>query len=287
MSFCITKYNSTLVAYKNHAYNVYKPKSKALKPRLVTQVIASCETMLSHYSKVFSVRVDLHPQHYSADNKEISQFLTEQVKKLNKRYNCKVKYLCAREQHQSNIQHYHLALMLSGHKIQHPKKILELIQIDWGKLGGKIALVDNPFNVMLRGNKASIKHAIYRLSYLAKEATKELNRSVRSLLSNRLKASITFDDTQDILLVDPNITFKYNSRIQAYKATNKQELPSGKLIIKATNVWFITQSLAAQVQQCIAIRTTSLTHLSPSVHCETAKHHCDTSNQYRSHLIDH
>ncbi|MCL1143705.1 YagK/YfjJ domain-containing protein [Shewanella gaetbuli] len=285
MSFCITKHNSTLVAYKNHAYNVYKPKSKTLLPRLVTQVIASCETMLSHYSKVFSVRVDLHPQCYSADNKEICQFLTQQVKKLSKRYNCKVKYLCAREQHQSNIQHYHLALMLSGHKIQHPNKILELIQIDWEKLGGKVALVDNPFNVMLRGNKASVKHTIYRLTYLAKKATKELNGTARSLLSNKLQASAVFDDQQDILLVDPNITFRYNSRIQAYRAANKQASP--KPIIKAKNAWFITQSHAVQLQQCIAARTTSLTHLSPNAYWGVTKQHSDTHSEYHSHQIDH
>ncbi|WP_434930704.1 YagK/YfjJ domain-containing protein [Shewanella sp. HL-SH5] len=263
MSFCITKHNSTLVAYKNHAYSVYKPKSKTLKPKLVTQVIASCETMLSHYSKVFSVRVDLHPKGYSADNKEICQFLTEQVNKLSKRYNCKIQYLCAREQHQSYKQHYHLALMLSGHKIQHPKKLLSLLQSDWEKLGGSVALVDYPFNIMLRGNKASLKQTIYRLSYLAKEATKELNGKARSLLSNKLKAASTFDEQLDILLVDPYITFQRNRRIQAYHATHKQKSPSDKPNIKTKHAWFTTQSLAVQLQQCIATRTSSLAHLSP------------------------
>lgn len=258
--FCISKHNSTLMAYKNHAYHVYKPKFQGLKPQLVNKIISSCETMLSHYSKVMVVRIDLHPQQFSADNNQISQFLDLQVEKLSKQYKCKVQYLCARERHHSETQHYHVALMLSGHKIHYPHKLLNQLKSQWERAGGTASLVDSPFNIMRRGNKPSLKNAIYRLSYFAKAFTKELNIKARTFLSNKLQPSATFDDTKDILLVNPLITFEMNQQKKKRENTDNAVNTINNRRW-TTFAWFNELSHAQQLKESISSRTSSLHHI--------------------------
>lgn len=256
MAFYITKHNSQLKPYKNHAFRVFKPKNKGLIPKLVKQIISSCEVMLSHYSKVFLVRIDLHPSQYSKDDKQITQFLNLQVKKLSKQYNCKVKYLCAREQHLSDIQHYHVALMLSGHKVCHSHKLLSQIKFQWEKLDCVASLVNKPFNMLKRGDMASLGHGIYRLSYLAKEFTKELNPKAGLLLNNKINPSQQFDPTDDIFLVDPLITFAKNKYKQSIE---HKDLTSLTYIKKPSNsAWYTEPTMEQQIKESISSRVLSL-----------------------------
>lgn len=262
MAFCITKHNSLLMPYKNHAFHCYKPKQKGLISRLVKQVISSCEVMLSHYSKVFLVRIDLHPNKYSIDDKEITQFFNLHVKKLSKQYNCKVKFLCAREQYLSEVQHYHIALLLSGHKVCHSYKLLSQIKFQWEQLGGTASLVDNPFNMLKRGNMASLKHGIYRLSYLAKAFTKERNPKTGLLLSNKVNPSPNFDEAVDVLLVDPLITLEKNKRRQSIQNAGSTSSFTYKKE-PSKFAWYTEQTIELQIKESINSRTSSLDHLIP------------------------
>lgn len=258
--FCINKHNSILMMYKDHAYHVYKPLSQGLKPQLVEKIISSCEVMLSHYSKVMVIRIDLHPKQYSANNNLINQFLKQQANALSQQYKCKVQYLCARERHQSEIQHYHVALMLSGHKINYPHKLLSQLKSQWERAGGTASLVDNPFNIMCRGNKPSLKHAIYRLSYFAKTVTKETGIKARSFLCNKIPPAASFDDTKDTLLVDPFITAQINQRrVKAQHA--ESTIRKSVKPIKPAFAWFTERSHTQQLKESILTRTSSLHHL--------------------------
>lgn len=259
-SFCVTEQNSILFAYKEHAYSVYKPQVKGLNYNVVNKIISDYESMLSHYSKVFVCRIDLHPRKYSADNQCINQFLAKLVNNLNQQYKCKILYHCAREQSYSEKEHYHVEIMLSGYKINFSEKLLSIIKVMWMQFtDGTVSFVDNPFCMVWRGNKASLKQAIYRSSYLAKEHTKELNGKAKGFLSNMIKPSEKFDQTLDLMLVNPDITFEKNRYKNAYlnmKTTNTQ---SG--VNKSSNYgWFFRPSSFLQHKECLSPRT-SLNYL--------------------------
>jgi hypothetical protein len=261
--FCINQNNSNLFAYKDHAYHVFKPKHKPLNKCMVNTIISDYEIMLSHYKRIFVIRIDLHPNSYSADNQEIKQFLEQLTIFLSSEYESKVTYHCAREQDTSELEHYHLELMLSAHKINHSNRILSLIKAMWKMhTAGKVAYVDNPYCIVYRGDKASLKGAIYRSSYFAKEHTKELNGKAWGFLSNKLKPAKDFDPTNDLMLVDPYITLERNRRKKAFKlAQSSKPQPRSQTSKPSKYGWFNTLSHAQQLKECIASRTTSLNHL--------------------------
>jgi len=159
----------------------------------------------------------------------MSSFLRKLITKLEKQYKCKVGYLCAREQHKSDKQHYHLALLLSGHKIQYSDKLLKQIKTEWELHSqGTAYLVDSPYYMMHRGDKASIDPVVYRLSYLTKNVTKERNKPAHSYLCNeiKLRASYQAEPTNDRLLVDPYITHQQFQKTSTTLSTCDHNGPS-------------------------------------------------------------
>ncbi|MEM6190680.1 YagK/YfjJ domain-containing protein [Shewanella scandinavica] len=99
--------------------------------------------MLSFYSRVLVCRIDLHPGQCSADNQLINQYLKKLTHLLTKHYDCKVLYHCAREQNTSEVEHYHVELMLSGHKINHSEKLLSQAKSMWEQHSkGTVSFVD-------------------------------------------------------------------------------------------------------------------------------------------------
>ncbi|UML94180.1 YagK/YfjJ domain-containing protein [Shewanella xiamenensis] len=260
-AFCINEHNSLLFAYKNHAYHVYKPKLKGLKKSIVNAIISDYEVMLSFYSRVLVCRIDLHPGQCSADNQLINQYLKKLTHLLTKHYDCKVLYHCAREQNTSEVEHYHVELMLSGHKINHSEKLLLLAKSMWEQHSkGTVSFVDNPFCIVLRGDKSSLKEAIYRSSYLAKEHTKELNGRAQGFLKNKLTPIKNFEPETDLMLVDPSITFEKNRRKQVFKMARKTN-PNSIAKKSSKYGWFLTPTLTQQLKECIFSRTSGLNHL--------------------------
>ena len=82
MEFKITEHNSIQYGYKNHAYEIYKPKVGNQNYSALKKLFLTCESALSNYSKVCVIRADLHPATYSPENKLIRQFLKLQVQKF-------------------------------------------------------------------------------------------------------------------------------------------------------------------------------------------------------------
>jgi cellobiose-specific phosphotransferase system component IIB len=207
MSFLITPNNSELIPFKDHSYLVYKT-DKGLNKKAFDRLMVLTEIKLSYYARVAILRIDLHPHSFTPDNKVITSFLTKQIKAFEKKYGCLVSYYFAREQNTSNKQHYHLALFFSGHQVNSPHNISQEIQKNWiAHSQGSIHFVEKPFYMVERGNKLSLKQAIYRLSYLVKNRTKENNAQIKSYGSSRLKYKNGVPDN-DILLVDPEITYR-------------------------------------------------------------------------------
>ena len=244
MSFKITKYNSLIFNYKNHSYEVYKPKSKGQNLKALNKLFHLVESMLSLYSKVCVIRIDLHPNEFSTNNQTFCQFIKQQQKKLSKQYGCTVGYTVTREQLTSSKHHYHLALMLSGHKISHSQKLLNELKQAWEQQQlGTAQLVKHPFYTMKRGDKNTIDPVIYRLSYLTKEHSKELNGKARSFIFSKMNTN-SLPEIDDTLLVDSDITAKNNQlrqiehnriqvKIDSYQSLNQLISTSSKSVVEA------------------------------------------------------
>lgn len=217
MAFKITDYNSIKYSYKKHCYQIYKPKQGGHNNRGLNRLFNLVEVFHSYYSETAVFRADFHPNDFNIDNKMMSQFLKGYISKLETQYNCKVGYFCAREQNTSDKEHYHLVLMLSGHKINYPDKLLNQLKLAWEVYSkGVMKMVDNPFYIMYRGDKASIDPVIYRLSYLTKKYTKERNKPAHDYLCNNIKLNEKYKDdyNNDALLVDPLITHRKHQKSQ-------------------------------------------------------------------------
>lgn len=228
--FCINENNSQLFPYRNHAYHVYKPETDSLNKSHLQRIISSYETMLSHYNTVFVLRIDLRPNQYSNSNIMVT-FLNRLHGYLTQHYKSKVMYHCAREiGKRASKEHYHLVLMLSAHKVRHSHKIQTLVQRLWSDFcGGSAVFVESPYCIVHRGNKASLKEAIYRSSYLAKNATKETKSKLRSFICNKLEPSRHWSPESERMLVNPDITRTNNTRkleVQKYQAAAEKCFPS-------------------------------------------------------------
>ncbi|MCH1926393.1 inovirus Gp2 family protein [Shewanella sp. C32] len=258
--FCINKHNHRIYAYKDHCYEVYRPKSKGLINKVVKAIIADYEIMLSHYSRVLVARIDLHPKSFSPTNEAITQFLEQQVKKMREQYGCKVMYHCAREQETSNREHYHVELMLSGHKIRHAHKLLSLLGIAWNQYsGGHTAQVPRPFCLVYRGNKSSLRPAIYRSSYLAKEHSKERNGKTKGFISNKYPPAVHFEPGNDLMLVAPDITYmKHKKKIDFMNLNESAKAAITSKRHVNPHCWFETLAHELQFKECLASRTNEL-----------------------------
>ena len=89
--------------------------------------------------------------------------------------------------------HYHIALLINGHKINYPDKLSRLIEGDFALFGGSVGYVPNCYSNIYRGDDQTIGEAIYRLSYLTKVNTKDGNRklNVKRFGSSRIKKKVS------------------------------------------------------------------------------------------------
>ncbi len=183
-AFEIRDNNSQLYIYNEHSWQIYKDSYQTrCSKRMLKKSFELIESMIARYSRVVMVRIDLKPNSYNADNTQIKQFLQRLKIALTEQYQSTVGYLCAREQNTSSKEHYHLAVFISGHKLQHPAALQRKISERWQReTQGSYFLVEHPYYTLRRGDKDSINPAIYRLTYLAKSKTKQLNPQATSYL---------------------------------------------------------------------------------------------------------
>jgi hypothetical protein len=226
--FFITPDNSQSHLYNEHSWLIYNdsyatPSSKFMLKKTFELV----ESMLARYSKVMMCRIDLHPSQFNPDNTMIESFLNRLRIALSEQYSCTVGYFCAREQTISKKEHYHLALLLSGHKVNYPDSILKQVGQRWeDETQGTRSFVDNSFYKLERGDKASIEPAIYRLSYFAKSRTKELNPPATSYLcagilpKEQRYANVEFSY---LLLVDAERAYQKSLGVEDVEAVEKDE----------------------------------------------------------------
>jgi len=137
--------------------------------------------MISYYSKVTMVQLQFHLHEPTPDNRVISRFLNSLIKKLKKQYKSQIGYVWVREQNGAPAQHYHMAIMLSGHVCKSSHHIYTIANELWSKQNdnGYSFRVKNSMYKISRYCDKELDAARYRLSYFAKNKTKDFAKHIK------------------------------------------------------------------------------------------------------------
>ncbi|WP_318470772.1 YagK/YfjJ domain-containing protein [Photobacterium leiognathi] len=143
--------------------------------KLMNRIMEQLSISLTHYSKLLVVRLDFHCHREERTNRLISNLFKQITNKLKRLYQCIIGYVWVREQTDSSKRpHYHTALIFNGHKVYHPSKIIKKIMADINLNPYMTCFVpEHCFYQVHRNDLESQQALIYRLSYLAKNNTKE------------------------------------------------------------------------------------------------------------------
>lgn len=134
------------------------------------------DSMLSYYSKVTMVLLQFHVPDFSYDNKSLSIFISRLKRKLSKHYGKRLGYLWVREQDNSKAQHYHMCIMLNGHKCQSTRRIDAIVKSEWESFGERYfsyRIRNRIYRINRTYDVKELRAAKTRLSYLAKLETKQ------------------------------------------------------------------------------------------------------------------
>ncbi len=165
--------------YKDEIFEVNTRPGKLIFTHQMRKMIEQLEIMLSYHRKVFVLVFNLHLPSggYTADNRVIARLFSKVRYGLSNLYDMKrLGYAWCRERKRKDEQHYHVALMLNGSKIQYPDKLLTWVGEWWKSTsnGGHLHTPENCYYMLHRDDESNTKaDIIYRISYLAKVNTKQ------------------------------------------------------------------------------------------------------------------
>ncbi|HEK2898211.1 TPA: inovirus-type Gp2 protein [Proteus mirabilis] len=168
------KYNNYgLPVYSCKKYNIYPEK------KIMNKIILLLGDSLSISKRITVIRFDLHLQKYSDKNESITKF----SKKLLSEFKCKykksfIKLFWVREQNKSQSQHYHCALFVDSNIINHSVSLQNMVGTCWKEINnGTHVIPKNCYYLCHQSDMSTLANIIYRLSYLAKNVTKERKNS--------------------------------------------------------------------------------------------------------------
>ncbi|GIU43726.1 hypothetical protein TUM4438_13270 [Shewanella sairae] len=150
---------------------------EGLNRRLLTKLYNALMAYISCHSKVLVIRFDVSLYDSLPNNNTISKLRNYILKQLNSHYNSKAEFCWVREQNRHDDKcHYHCFILLDGQKVRSSYRTFDLA------LKAKELIIDinihfpeNCTYMILPNTLSSIQAALYRLSYLAKNWTKENN----------------------------------------------------------------------------------------------------------------
>ena len=166
-----TKYYRSSIEIKGETFSINAGLKKGIYKEIIQRFVSQLDIALSIHNRLLVIRLDLHLNNASRDNKVISKFMNRLKQWLKRNYDLeKVGYIWVREQEKSIRQHYHLALILDENKIRHPKRLNTQIKEMWLPYGHMPTVLNPYFNLnKLKANyKAVREEIIWRVSYLAK-----------------------------------------------------------------------------------------------------------------------
>lgn len=150
--------------------------AKASQPaylEALTAIKQQLDAMRTHCPRLLLLRLDLHQNRYTADNKTVSRFMHKLTKWITKTYGGPIGYFWAREQNKAPAQHYHLVIMINGKAVRYPSKIIakaEAIADGWE--WPKPYTPKKCYYDIRPNDEDTYRNAFYRASYLAKSNTK-------------------------------------------------------------------------------------------------------------------
>ncbi|MBL4828475.1 MAG: inovirus-type Gp2 protein [Aliivibrio sp.] len=181
--------NNTEALYKykgDHYLILYR--ETGINQKIMSRIFKQLESMQEIYSRVSVTFLQFHLKKWSPENKVMSAFLKSFKKILKREYNCKARYIWVREQNGAPAQHYHMAILLSGHKCDNSYNIHKLADTLWRSQNvfGYAYPVENAHYMVHRNKKDEFKAAIYRLAYLAKNYSKVFDKDINRFGVGRL-----------------------------------------------------------------------------------------------------
>ena len=176
--------------YQNEQQLIFH-KKLGVKKEILEQGFKQLDIFMSYYSKVSVILLQLHPDRFTEDNKVITQFLTKFKKALKKQYKSKIGYLWVREQNVADAQHYHLVVMVNGHKCNSAYTVGKMCDEIWeGPMDTNFSYrVKNRIYCIKKYKKdgRELRAARMRMSYMAKNETKDFDKYTNCFGRSRLK----------------------------------------------------------------------------------------------------
>ncbi|SON50412.1 YagK/YfjJ domain-containing protein [Vibrio tapetis] len=180
------------LAYLNYCGEeqlIFYPQAGVIK-KILVKSYKQLDTMMSCYSKVSVVFLQIHQKEFTEDNKQMALFIKRFQQRLSKIYPCRFAYIWVREQASAQSQHYHLAIMLSGHLCQSTRGIDLLCKDVWEQinpLNFSFKVRNRIYRIHRTDKQHELRAARLRLSYLAKIHSKtDFSSYTKSFGTSRL-----------------------------------------------------------------------------------------------------
>ena len=166
-----------------------------LRVNIMDAIAEQLSIVQSYHSRVLVVLLQLNlPEGKGTKcNTLMSQFIEKHTRKIKKHYkqlgySTSVGYVWVREQAYSTAQHYHAVFFVNQRCCSGIYKLLEFAKRIWGELcHGHVRYPDNPTYIVTREDNESRQIALLRLSYYAKEETKNAESYIKNYSVSRLK----------------------------------------------------------------------------------------------------
>ena len=161
------------ITYKGERLEICNSQQYGVYKKTVLAFIGQLDAAIAIHKRVLVINLIFSTNYYTDTNKKLSDFMKNIKQWIGRHYGIyNIGYQWVREQETAKKQHYHLALILDGNKIQHPAKLSEVIKEKWLK-NGSIHKPDNCFYYIDKHNHQEERlKAIYRASYMAKSRGK-------------------------------------------------------------------------------------------------------------------
>ena len=161
------------ITYKGEKLEICNSEDYGVYKQLALAFIDQLDAAITIHKRVLVINLIFSTSYYTDTNKKFSAFMKNIKQWIERHYNIyNIGYQWVREQEIAKKQHYHLALILDGDKIQHPAKLNEVIKEKWLP-NGSIYKPDNCFYYIDKHNHQDERpKAIYRASYMAKSRGK-------------------------------------------------------------------------------------------------------------------
>lgn len=164
--------------------------SQGLNRQILSKLFNSLKAYLTWHSKMYVIRFDISLYHSPSNNNTISKLRSYITKELKTHYKSRVEFGWVREQNNTdNKCHYHCFVLLNGHTCNSTNKTFSIVRKAMSLvIDVTFYFPENCSYMVIRNELSTLQAVLYRLSYLAKNATKENNPAlVKSYYLSRLK----------------------------------------------------------------------------------------------------